>query len=154
MRSESACKGVLYKKKFIKRSQNSQENTCATFSFLKKFLIQTLFKKRHCHRCFPVNFVKSLRTTFLQDTFGRLLTRVLYIMWIFLRYTCYWFQNQHSTCFLKSVLNIPENSLKKKACGGVFFLEAYLVKAIQQFYLTELYQLRFTGWLFLPFVLF
>ena len=121
MRSESACKGVLYKKKFIKRSQNSQENACATFSFFKKFLIQTLLKKRLWHRCFPVNFVKSLRTTFLQDTSGRLLTRVLYIIWIFSRYTCYWFQNQHSTGFLKSVLNIPENSLKKKLVVGFSF---------------------------------
>ena len=33
----------------------------------------TLFKKRLWHRCFPVNFVKFLRTPFLQNTFGRLL---------------------------------------------------------------------------------
>ena len=28
----------------------------------------TLLKKRLCHRCFSVNFVKFLRTPFLQDT--------------------------------------------------------------------------------------
>ena len=33
----------------------------------------TLLKKRHWHRCFPVNFVKFLGTTFLQNTSGRLL---------------------------------------------------------------------------------
>ena len=33
----------------------------------------TLLKKRPWHRCFPVNFVKFLRTTFLQNTPGRLL---------------------------------------------------------------------------------
>ena len=33
----------------------------------------TLLKERNCHRCFPVNFAKFLRTPFLQNTFGRLL---------------------------------------------------------------------------------
>ena len=33
----------------------------------------TLLKKRHWHWCFPVNFVKFLRTPFLQNTSGRLL---------------------------------------------------------------------------------
>ena len=33
----------------------------------------TLLKKRLWYRCFPVNFVKFLRTSFLQNTSGRLL---------------------------------------------------------------------------------
>ena len=33
----------------------------------------TLLKKRLWHKCFPVNFVKFLRTPFLQNTSGRLL---------------------------------------------------------------------------------
>ena len=33
----------------------------------------TLFKKRLWHRCFPVNFVKFLRTPILKNTSGRLL---------------------------------------------------------------------------------
>ena len=33
----------------------------------------TLLKKRLWHRCFPMNFVKFLRTPFLQNTSGRLL---------------------------------------------------------------------------------
>ena len=53
------------KKVFLEISQNSQKNTCATVSIL--------LKKRLCHRCFPVNFVKFLRTSFLQNTSGRLL---------------------------------------------------------------------------------
>ena len=44
--SEAATVGVLWKKMFLKISQNSQENTCAT-----------------------------LRTPFLQNTFGRLLLK-------------------------------------------------------------------------------
>ena len=32
----------------------------------------TLLKKRLWHRCFSLNFVKFYRTTFLQNTFGRL----------------------------------------------------------------------------------
>ena len=37
----------------------------------------TLLKRRLCHRCFPVNFAKILRTPFLQDTFGLLLLQKL-----------------------------------------------------------------------------
>ena len=53
---------------FLETSQNSQENTCARVSFL--------FKKRLWHRCFPGNFVKFLRTIFLQSTSGRLLSQI------------------------------------------------------------------------------
>ena len=35
-----------------------------------------LLKKRLLHRCFPVNFVKFLRTPFLQNTFGQLLLKI------------------------------------------------------------------------------
>ena len=35
----------------------------------------TLLKKRLWHRCFPVNFVKFLRTPFLQSTSERLLQK-------------------------------------------------------------------------------
>ena len=38
----------------------------------------TLLKKRLWHRCFPVNFVKFLRTHFLQNTSGRLLLKKLF----------------------------------------------------------------------------
>ena len=48
------------KKVFLKISQNSQENTCAR----KRLRPATLLKKRPWHRCFPVNFVKILRTPF------------------------------------------------------------------------------------------
>ena len=35
----------------------------------------TFFKNRLWHRCFPVNFVNFLRTTFLQNTSGPLLLK-------------------------------------------------------------------------------
>ena len=56
---------------FFEISQNSQENTCASlfFFFLRP---ATLLKSRFRHRCFPVNFVKFLRTSFLQNTSWRL----------------------------------------------------------------------------------
>ena len=37
----------------------------------------TLFKKILWHRCFPVNFAKFLRTSFLQNTCGRLLLKIV-----------------------------------------------------------------------------
>ena len=45
---------------FLEISQNSQENTCDRVSFFLVFLL----KKRLWQRCFPVNFVKLLRTLF------------------------------------------------------------------------------------------
>ena len=35
----------------------------------------TLFKKRLCHRCFPANFAKFIRTPFLQKTSDSLLMK-------------------------------------------------------------------------------
>ena len=63
-RPEVFCKkGVL-----IETSQNSQENTCARDSFLITILqTATLLKKSLWHRCFPVNFVKFLRTPFFTE---------------------------------------------------------------------------------------
>ena len=48
----------------LKISQYSQENTCVRVSFNKG---AGLYKKRHQHRCFPVNITKFLRTTFFID---------------------------------------------------------------------------------------
>ena len=56
---ETATGDVLYEKVFLEILQNSQENTCARASFVKK---------RLQHRCFLVNLAKFLRTPFLQNT--------------------------------------------------------------------------------------
>ena len=55
------------KEVFLEISQNSQENTYARVSFFNKVAglrSTTLLKKRLWHRCFPVNFVRFLRTPF------------------------------------------------------------------------------------------
>ena len=49
------------KKVFLKISQNSQENTCASLFFNLSFFI---LKKRLQRSCFPVNFAKFLKTPF------------------------------------------------------------------------------------------
>ena len=71
--SEAATRGVLYKNVFLKISQNSQENTCARFSFLIKLQTSAcnFIKKRLWHRCFPVKFSEFLRILFLQNTSRR-----------------------------------------------------------------------------------
>ena len=59
------------KKLFLEILQNSQENTCARVSFLKKLqplVCNFIKKKRLWHRCFPVNFAKFLKHVFLQNT--------------------------------------------------------------------------------------
>ena len=67
---------------FWEISQNSQKNICTRVSFSIKLRASsqsccprpaTLLKKRLWYRCFSVNFVKFLRTPFLQTTSGRLL---------------------------------------------------------------------------------
>ena len=76
--TEATTRGVLSKKVFLKISQNSQENSCARLSFLIKLQVlglrpAALLKKKLWYRRFPVNLAKFLRTTFLQNTVGRLL---------------------------------------------------------------------------------
>ena len=88
--SEAATGGVLQKKVFLEISQNSQENTCASVSFLIKLQIsglQLYWKKRLWHRWFSVNFTKFLRTPFLQNTSGQLLLHLkcLLMSWLRLR---------------------------------------------------------------------
>ena len=60
------------RKLFLAISQNLQGNTCASL-FFNKAAGFSLWKERLWHRYFYVNFVKFLRTTFLQNTSGRLL---------------------------------------------------------------------------------
>ena len=58
------------KKGFLEIIQNSRENTCTRVSGLRP---ATLLKKRLCHRCFPVNFVKFLTSPFSQNTSVRVI---------------------------------------------------------------------------------
>ena len=44
-----------------------------------------LLKQRLWYRCFPVNFVKFLRTPFLQNTYGRLLLKGIMRVYMFLK---------------------------------------------------------------------
>ena len=60
--SRSTTRGVLCKKVFLEISQNSQENTCARIFFYES-----------CR----LNFVKFVRTSFSQNTYGRLLLSLL-----------------------------------------------------------------------------
>ena len=56
---------LFFKKRLLKISQNSQENTCARASFLiNSEACNFIQKKKLWLRCFHVNFVTFLRTTF------------------------------------------------------------------------------------------
>ena len=68
------------KKKFVFRNFPKFTGICLCQSlFFKKrdsrLRPATLLKKSLWHRCFPVNFAKFLRITFLQNTYGRLLQK-------------------------------------------------------------------------------
>ena len=63
------------KKMFLQISQNSLQKSVPDLSCRPQS--GTLLKKRLWQRNFPVNFAKFLRTSFLQNTFGRLLLDIL-----------------------------------------------------------------------------
>ena len=73
--SEATTRGVLWKKVFLEISQNSQEDTCARVSFLINLQAPAcnLIKKETLAEVFSCKFPKFLRTTFSQNTSGRLL---------------------------------------------------------------------------------
>ena len=73
--AEAIARRCSVKKVFLEILQNSQENACARVSFLNKFQGWGLkiIKKSFWHSCSPVNFAKFLRTSFWQNTSGRLL---------------------------------------------------------------------------------
>ena len=73
---EAGARRRSVKKVFLEISQNSLENTCHRASFLIK--LQTLFKKRLWHRCFPVNFAKFLRTPFFTEHLRWLLLKAVF----------------------------------------------------------------------------
>ena len=62
---------------FLEIPQNSQEKICARVSLKSLSRVRLrpaiLLKRRLWHRCFPVNFVKFLRKTFLTEHLRRLL---------------------------------------------------------------------------------
>ena len=79
---EALVQSCSVKKMSLKISQNSRENTCAKASFLIKLQGSAiLLKKRLWHRCFPVNFVKSLRTLIsIEHLWWMLLKNVLMLL--------------------------------------------------------------------------
>ena len=60
--TEAVVQRYSVKKVFLEISQKSQENTCAR--------VCNFINKRLRHWCFPVNFVKFLRTPFYINTSG------------------------------------------------------------------------------------
>ena len=73
--AEAATGGVLYKKVFLKIYQISQKNTCVGVWNYKESLFNEVAANQACnftkirlqHRCFPVKFVKFLRTPILKN---------------------------------------------------------------------------------------
>ena len=61
--TEAVVQRCSIKKVFLEILQNSQENTCATVSFLMSHLCQRIW-----HWCFLVNYVKFLRIPFFHRT--------------------------------------------------------------------------------------
>ena len=72
---------VLCKKGVLRNfAKFTGKHLCQSFFFNKVAGLRsaTLLKKRLLYRCFPVNFAKFLRTTFLTEHLRRLLQNKLY----------------------------------------------------------------------------
>ena len=70
--SEAATRGVLWKKVFLEISQNSQENTCASVSFLIKLQVWGLLQVALTQ----VLFCEFLKTPFFTEQLWWLLLQV------------------------------------------------------------------------------
>ena len=67
---------AFYKKGVLQnyaKSTEKHQRQCLFFNKVAGLRPATLLKKRLWHSCFPVNFAKFSRTSFLQNTPGRLL---------------------------------------------------------------------------------
>ena len=65
---------VFYENRCSKKFHKIYSKHLCQSLFLIKFQVWSNFiKKRLWHKCFPVNFAKSLRTSFWQNTSGRLI---------------------------------------------------------------------------------
>ena len=64
---------VFYVKRCSYFTKFTEKHLCQSLFFNKVLGLRpaTLLKKRLWHMCFPVNFVKFLRTPFLQNTSGQ-----------------------------------------------------------------------------------
>ena len=71
---------LFYKKRVRKKFQNSQKNTRVGSLFLNKVAglrAAYLFKKRLQHKCFPVKYVKFVRTYFFTEHLRSLLLKLI-----------------------------------------------------------------------------
>ena len=78
---------------FPKEKTSNVQKRSVKKVFLKGFKPATLLKKKLWHWCFPVNFVKFLRTPFLQNTFGRWTDSLLEVV-IFLSHKQFFFSGE------------------------------------------------------------
>ena len=100
-RRSSVRKGVL--RNFAKfTGKHLRQSLCfnKVAGLRKRWLLQ---KKRLWQRCFPVNFVKFVRTPFLQNTSGRLLLFIYFFATSFIEViktrqtNCFWEYNECKT---------------------------------------------------------
>ena len=102
----------------------------------------TLLKKRLWHRCSPVNFVKFLRTHFLQNTSGPLLLELCF------NSSSIYFQKPQ-VFIRKDVLRSFAKFTRKYLCQSHFFnkvaslrpTKSYFFNITYKFYLTSIYVL-------------
>ena len=110
----SVNKGVSIKFKKIHKKTSVSESL---FNQVVGLRSATLLKERLWHRCFPVNFAKFLRTSFLRNTSGRLL--LIGLHWKYELNV----RGSHWRCSVKKdVLRIFANLTGKHLCCSLFLI--------------------------------
>ena len=119
------------KKVFSEISQNSQENTCARLFFNKVAGLSL------CRRCFPMNFVKFLRTPFLQNTSGRLLQLVSALQY---------FEYYYDEYPLKQTASLYFSSFKSAFLACFYYFWKVKSLFISNLFIIYLYQDKILPW--------
>ena len=76
--TEAATGGVLQKKIFLETSQNSQEKTCATVSFLIKLQTSNFVKKETPAQVFSCEFCEIYWNTFFTEHLRATVSEIIY----------------------------------------------------------------------------
>ena len=116
---EAVAQMCSVKKLFLEFTKFTGKNLCQSLFFNKIAGLRpaTLLKKRLWHRCFPVNFVKFLRTPFhIEHLWWLLLNQVLVS----------WKQLDFCKSIRSSVLSKPSNASSCSVCSTVLVFWWYL----------------------------
>ena len=122
---------LFYKKSVLKNiAIFTGKHLCQNLFLNKVTSLRLLLKKRLWHRCFPVNFGKFFRTTFLKNTSGRLLLNPIFPHQLFCKsideIICCWKGNDYSRRTLEQPTSMIDSLEQKLYFQICFYRSSHL----------------------------